>query len=132
MDKLGPKFKNIAKTTSYDDFTKINGPFKGSVLEKFFSIYTPLPDEFLFSHGENDEGKDRGWFVLTNYNLIIKDGVSLAYQIIKLRDIKSFKLSDNISTPCVFKLKTGSSLEINKVEKSPSEEYLRFAIDLNK
>ncbi len=94
-------------------------------------ICKPLADEFLIGYGEDDKGDDRGWFVLTNYNLIIKDGVSFAYQTIKLTDIESYKLSDDVSVPCVFNLKTGSSLKVNKVEQYPDEKYLQFAIDLN-
>lgn len=132
LDKLNTIFKKEVRNKNYEKFTKIYGPFMGSALEKYFLTQSPQTDEFLIGFGEDDKGDDRGWFVLTNFHLMIKDGTTNEHQMIKLNEIESFKFSSNIAKPTVFNLKNNSAVEIKRIKHYPTEKYLQFAIDLNK
>ena len=130
LDGINMNFHNEAKSIIPEDFMKKYSSYE--VLETFFTDFPPMQSEFLIGWSNAISENVRGWFVLTNLRLIIRDGVTLTFHEVKLREIVDFKPSQNRSVPFVFNLKSGISVKINIVNFCPKEEYIHYAIHMNK
>jgi hypothetical protein len=132
MDGIAIRYREVTKAQNLENFIKDIAPTEGSVLEQFFTIFPPLKNEFLIGTSDKNVSENlRGWFILTNLRLILRDGITLAFKEIKLCEITDFKISSDLSTPCVFNLDSGISIEISKVKFFPKKEYVQYAKHMN-
>jgi len=128
LDKLNNSFKSVSKL-DYENFIKLCGPYEDSMIEFFFLNYDPSNDEYLIDVGEKDAIENKEWFILTNYSLIIRDGLKDEFFLIDLSEIETFILNKDSSNSCIFKMKSGEEIIIDKVEIVPKVDYLNFAIE---
>ena len=131
LDDLNKAYKKEAKL-GYMHFIRNNGPHFGSAMEAILTKFDLLENEYFIGIGEKKTGKERGYFVLTNYRLFIKDGLTQEYLQVDLSNLIEFKHSEDVSKPCVITLKSGETKEIHHVEIYPTQAALNFAMDQSK
>jgi hypothetical protein len=128
LDSFNKGYKKETKL-GYNHFIRNNGPHVGGAMEAILTKFDPLENEYFIGIGEKKTGIERGCFVLTNYRLFIKDGLTQEYLKIDLSNLNEFKHSEDVSKPCVIKLKSGETKEIHNVEIYPTQAALNFAMD---
>ena len=120
-------FQKEGKLT-YDQLVKKYRPVEGSGLHVFFSQFPPKQGEFLVAVGNTDSSKNSGWFVLTNARLVQRDGRDNAFKEIAVADIESFEMKGTWTKTLIFKLKSGQTIDFEKVLLHPSEKILNEMI----
>ena len=126
------KLKLNEAKEGYDAIIKKYGPYQGGIMEWFFNECIPYPQEYLITIGEKGAVKDRGWFILTNFRLFIKNGITNEMQQITLHEIENFTISQDPFRPCVFRHVNSVTIEVKGVEIVPNKKYLRQAIEMSK
>jgi len=113
---------------SYARFVQNYAPEKGGALSVLSAAFPPRDDEYLIGYGDQDSGRNRAWFVLTNQRLLQKDGRSKTFCEVILSDVDSFTLRGTWTMDLAFTMTSGERLELRRLEMCPKEEFLAAAI----
>lgn len=125
LDGFNDSYKKAA-SYDYNIFIKANGPFINGAMEAFLAELDPMENEYFFGIGDKKFGKERGFFVLTNYRLFIKEGKGLGYLEIKLSELEEFTSIEGTSNSFLIKLSSGETKEIHNVDVYPTQEAINF------
>lgn len=109
---------------SYDRFVKKYRPIDGGALQVMFTQFPPMPQEYLVGVGDTDSTTNRGWFVLTNQRLILKDATAGLFREFHLADIDSFEAKGTWTKTIAFRMKSGGVTTVEKLEIFPRAEFL--------
>ena len=131
LSGLGKAFEKEGEIP-YEKFVKKYRPVEGGALFAFFTQFQPNEDEFLVGIGDTDSGSDRGWFVLTNQRLVQKDGRNKMFKEVILAGVNTFDMKGTWTKTMVFKMKSGGTIDFEKVAIYPSEKYISAAINQGK
>jgi hypothetical protein len=127
LSDLNKGYEDVGKLLM-EDFIKEFSPYEGSALRTFFEDFPPLDGEFLIALGNRQVAKNCGWFVLTNLRLVQRDGRSNEFKEVALHEVDTYNFTDTLSTPLVFKMKSGENIIFEKVKMLPTDRYLSAAI----
>jgi hypothetical protein len=123
LNRLDKKFVREGALT-YEKFVKRHRPIKGGALYTLFKEFPPAEGEYLVDTGDSDSGANRGWFSLTNTRLIQRDGRSKRFKEIKLAEVEQVEMKGVWTKTLHFAMKSGESVDFEKVEMFPPEKYL--------
>lgn len=127
LSKLNKSFVNEGKL-QLESLIKKYPPYKGSALAVFLENFQPLPGEFLVGVGNLQTGNDVGWFTLTNFRLVQKDGRDNTFKEVVLAEIDDFELKGTTTKSLNFELKSGEKIVFEKVLMHPTDKFLDFLI----
>ena len=128
LSKLNKGFENEGKM-QVEELIKKYPPYQGSALTVFLERFQPLPGEFLVGLGNLPNANDAGWFVLTNFRLVQKNGRDNTFKEVVLAEIDDFEIKGTSTKSLTFEMKSGEKIGFEKVLKHPTEKFLDFLIE---
>jgi hypothetical protein len=128
LSKLNRGFESKGRM-QLEELIKKYPPYAGSALRALFEQFPPLPGEFLIGLGNLQAGSDPGWFVLTNFRLIQRDGRDNLFDEVLLAEVDTFEIKGAATKTLDFEMKSGQKMAFEKVLMHPSDKYLFYAIE---
>lgn len=123
LDEVAPLRRKEAQKSVESIIHKYR-PYQKSALEAMFRDFPPEPDEYLITVANAERTDQRGWFVMTNKRLILKDGRTGIYHAVRYADIAGFESKGTMTKELRFDLKDGTSITFSKVGIYPKAKWL--------
>lgn len=122
LNQLGPRFQKEANK-EYNQFIKKYLPYEDSALHVFFKQYSPLDGEYLVGVGNLNNDIPPGWFVLTNFRLVQRNGKDNEYKEVVFSDVDSYRLNPTART-MVFTMESGEEVSIESMKMYPQGRFI--------